>query len=166
VSESPDVRIEPADRDDLPEILAMQKCAFQEQADMYDAPDIPPMVETVEEMARDRERGTFLKAVAPDGRIVGTVRSHREDATCHIARLAVDPDWQNRGLGARLLAAAEAAYPNAARYELFTGGRSEKNLYLYRKHGYREFRRRSVSETTDLAYLEKPGPGQPGEQNR
>jgi ribosomal protein S18 acetylase RimI-like enzyme len=157
-----DIRIQPADHADLTDILRLQKQAFQEQVQIYDHPAMPPMRETEEEMARDLERGAFLKAVVPEGRIVGTVRSRLEDGTCHVARLAVHPDWQNRGLGTRLLEAAEAQFPEAGRYELYTGHRSEKNLYLYRKHGYREFRRESVNETTDLVFLEKPGPARHG----
>lgn len=151
------IQIVPAQPEDLDEILRIQRLAFQEQVDIYDAPEMPPMVETLEDMERDLGACSFLKAVAPDGRIVGSVRSRRDGDTCHVARLAVHPDWQNRGLGTRLLLAAEACHADASRYELLTGHRSDKNLHIYRKHGYRIFRRESVSDTTDLVYMEKPG---------
>jgi hypothetical protein len=41
------------------------------------------------------------------------------------------------------------------RYELFTGHRSARNLYLYRKLGYREFKRIPVNESIILVFLEK-----------
>ncbi len=40
-------------------------------------------------------------------------------------------------------------------FELFTGHLSGKNLYLYEKSGYREFRRERVSVNLELIYLEK-----------
>jgi PPOX class probable F420-dependent enzyme len=49
-------------------------------------------------------------------------------------------------------------YLNAERYpayELFTGHRSARNLYLYRKLGYREFKRVPVNDWIILVSLEK-----------
>jgi hypothetical protein len=40
------------------------------------------------------------------------------------------------------------------RYELFTGHRSERNLYLYAKLGYRQFKREPVHEALTVVYLE------------
>jgi hypothetical protein len=48
----------------------------------------------------------------------------------------------------------ENAMP-ASRYELFTGHKSKRNLYLYKKLGYCEFRREKVSENLSLVFLEK-----------
>src|SRR5215469_8480676 len=41
------------------------------------------------------------------------------------------------------------------RYELFTGHRTARNLYLYRKLGYREFKRLPVNDRIVLVFLEK-----------
>ena len=43
--------------------------------------------------------------------------------------------------------AIEQHFKIADRYELFTGHKSARNLYLYQKLGYREFKRISVNET-------------------
>ena len=63
--------------------------------------------------------------------------------------------YYRRGIGSRLMAALEAAVPEARRFELFTGHRSEGNLRLYARLGYREFRRQSVNERLTLVYMEK-----------
>ncbi len=96
----------------------------------------------------------ILKAVV-DGSVAGAVRMHEDGGTCHVGRLIVDPDRQNRGLGSALLRAVEARCAPGTRLELFTGHRSERNLYLYTKHGYREFRREPVTPTLTFVYLEK-----------
>jgi hypothetical protein len=41
------------------------------------------------------------------------------------------------------------------RFELFTSERSERNMYLYVKFGYREFKRVPLNEKTTLVFLEK-----------
>jgi hypothetical protein len=41
------------------------------------------------------------------------------------------------------------------RYELFTGQRSARNLYLYQKLGYREFKRISVKDSIILVFFER-----------
>jgi ribosomal protein S18 acetylase RimI-like enzyme len=78
-----------------------------------------------------------------------------DDGTCHIGKLIVHPDHQNRGIGTRLLRAAEDQFPEADRYELFTGHKSVKNLHIYQKNGYRIFKRRAVSEKLTLVFLQK-----------
>jgi tRNA (guanine37-N1)-methyltransferase len=75
------------------------------------------------------------------GRLVGSVRgrAHPDDATIwQIGRLMVAPDLQGRGLGRALLAFAEVQAPSGtAAYWLNTGSRSDRNLRIYRKAGYR-----------------------------
>ena len=41
------------------------------------------------------------------------------------------------------------------RYELFTGHRSARNLYLYQKLGYHEFKRVPVKDSIILVFFEK-----------
>ncbi len=41
------------------------------------------------------------------------------------------------------------------RFELFTGYKSKKNLYLYKKLGYSIFRRKRISPKPPLVYLQK-----------
>jgi ribosomal protein S18 acetylase RimI-like enzyme len=85
------------------------------------------------------------------------VRARLDDGTCHVGRLVVHPRLQRRGLGTRLMREIEASYPDARRYELFTGHLSAANLRLYRRLGYQEFREDAVSPALRLVYLEKPG---------
>ena len=73
-----------------------------------------------------------------EGRLVGAVRARREGEVWDIGRIMVVPDLQGRGLGRLLLEHIEAvAAPEATSYLLFTGARSEDNLRMYRKAGYR-----------------------------
>jgi ribosomal protein S18 acetylase RimI-like enzyme len=148
------VNVQRATVDDAREILALQELAYQSEAELYDVWDIPPLTQTLAEMERDLEQKHALKIVH-ETRIVGSVRAYQQDGTCHIGRLIVHPAHQNRGLGTRLMREIEAAYPHAERYQLFTGHKSARNLYLYGRLGYAEFRRETVSSKLTIVYLEK-----------
>ncbi|MBN2387775.1 MAG: GNAT family N-acetyltransferase [Anaerolineales bacterium] len=151
------VEFQAAAREDLADILMLQKAAYQSEAVLNNDFNIPPLIQTLEGITDEFGRRTFLKVLV-DGQLAGSVRAHVEDGTCHIGRLVVAPGRQNLGLGTRLLAAIEAHFPDVSRYELFTSARSLRNLHLYRRAGYREFRRQPLNETTHLVYLEKEAP--------
>ncbi len=161
--------VQPAEPGDAAEILALQKLAYHDEAAIYDEFGIPPLTQTLDEMRADLEQQTCLKATI-DGRIAGSVRAYLSEGTCFIGRLIVHPDLQNRGIGTRLMNEIEHLFSHAARFELFTGHLSERNLYLYRKLGYRPFKEGRISDALTLVYLEKtpPAPGpdrEPGGTN-
>jgi len=147
------VTIAPATEKDLEAILALQKLAYQSEAQRYDDFDLPPLRQTLDEIQADFARMAFFKATAGE-RIVGSVRGYAKDGTCYIGRLIVHPDVQNRGIGARLMQTLEQHFSTAQRFELFTGHKSEPALHLYRKLGYREFKRQAMATHT-VVFLEK-----------
>jgi phosphoribosylanthranilate isomerase len=148
------VRIESAVLKDAVEILALQKLAYQSEAELNDDYSIPPLTQTLPELEAEIDRQCVLKAVEND-RIIGSVRAEISGGTCRIGRLIVHPERQNQGIGTQLMYAVESRFAEAERYELFTSERSERNLNLYRKMGYREFKREPLNERVTLVYLEK-----------
>jgi ribosomal protein S18 acetylase RimI-like enzyme len=148
------MKIEKALVDDAEEILSLQKAAYRSEAEIYDDVTIPPLTQTLEEIRKDFENQMFLKAVI-DGKIVGSVRGFVKEGTCHVGRLIVHPGYQNQGIGAQLMNRIEEAFKEAAKFELFTGHRSERNLYLYRKLGYQSFKEIKANEKLTIVYLEK-----------
>ena len=140
--------------EDADEILAVQKQAFMEEAEMYDDFHIPPLTETLEEVRSKFQTHVFLKATL-GGKIVGSVRAHEKDGNCFVGRLVVSPSFQNRGVGTRLLEGIEKSFPACGRFELFTGDSSAKNIHLYEKQGYRRFKVEKVDEEFSFVFLEK-----------
>ena len=125
---------------DVPELLTLSRACWVTEALANDTLDIPPLVETLEETAAGIAEWTTWTLRA-GGRLVGSVRGRvapDDDSLWQIGRLMVAPDLQGRGLGRALLAFAEAqAPPGTAAYWLNTGARSDRNLRIYRKAGYR-----------------------------
>ena len=87
--------------------------------------------------------------------IVGSVRGSIEKGTAYIRRLIVIPEYQNKGIGKRLMQAIEQHFKSANRYELFTGHKSTRNLHLYQKLGYYEFKRMPINDSLTMVFLEK-----------
>lgn len=138
---------------ELHEILALQKLAYISEAEIYNDFNLPPLVQTLEELEEEAKKSIVLKAVEHSC-IVGSVRAFENNGTCYIGKLIVHPQYQNKGIGKKLIRAVEN-HIVSQRYELFTGHLSLKNLALYEKLGYRSFKEEIVNEGLRLVYLEK-----------
>ena len=148
-----DYKISVATSGDLEQILYLQKCCYLLEAEIYNDYTIPPITQKMEDIQHDFEKQTILK-LEYNHKIIGSVRGFENDGTCFIGKLIVDKEYQNKGLGKLLLEAIENKFPDAKRYELFTGYKSDKNLYLYRKLGYRDFKM-EIKGGISIVFLEK-----------
>lgn len=146
--------IERAITSDAEEILSLQKLAYKSEAEIYNDFNIPPLVQTLREITADFERQIFLKATI-NGKIIGSVRAFAEEETCYVGRLIVHPDFQNQGIGTKLMNEIESLFKTCRRFELFTGNKSERNIYLYQKIGYKIFKTEKISDNITFVYLEK-----------
>jgi ribosomal protein S18 acetylase RimI-like enzyme len=148
------VIIELACLQDAEEILELQKIAYLSEAEIYDDYSIPPLKQTIEQIKADFETRLFLKA-STKARIVGSVKGHMEEETCFIERLVVHPEFRKQGIGTQLIKEIEARFERARRYELFTGHKSEDNLRLYKRLGYKPCKEKKISDSVTLVFMEK-----------
>lgn len=146
--------IEKATLDDAEDILSLQKLAYRSEAEIYDDFTIPPLTQTLEEIRRDFDNQIFLKAVI-NGNIIGSVRAFIKDGTCFIGRLIVHPDFQNHGIGTQLMNRIEECFKEVQRFEIFTGHKSNRNLRLYEKLGYKRFKTVQANDKLTIVYLDK-----------
>jgi ech hydrogenase subunit C len=167
-----------ADRSDAPEILALQKIAYQSEAELYGDDSLPALQQTLEDLEEDFERMPqreasllgargaqdsaatstdriiFLKAVV-NGKIIGSVRGYAVDNTAYLSRLIVHPYFRKRGIGRRLLDEIEQAFPDADRFETKTGHHSKRNLYQLSQRGYQTFKTEPFTPAITWVYLQK-----------
>jgi ribosomal protein S18 acetylase RimI-like enzyme len=146
--------IEPAQEQDLSEILVLQKISYRTEAELYDDWNIAPLAQTLPRFQTEFGTKIILKAV--DGpEIVGSVRGYVREQTGFIERLITHPGRQNQGIGTALLAALEARMKDATRFRLFTGHLSVRNIAFYQKRGYLEFKREPVNDKLVFLWFEK-----------
>lgn len=149
-------RIRPITVDDAGEVLTLQRAAFVQEALIYDAVDMPPLTQTLDEVRAELEDN--LGCVALDGeRMVGCVRARVDGDLLLIGRIAIAPDQQGSGLGTALLSAVEerGREAGATTAELFTGSLSEANLRLYEREGFEESERVPGDDGTAQVFLRK-----------
>lgn len=149
-----DYKILKADITDVAEILEVQLAAYRVVAQWYGVYDIPPLLETIEDLAALFDTDTFMKAVV-DRRLAGSVRAYEKNGTCFIGRLGVLPEFQGHGIGTSLMAAIEQQF-DVCRYELFTGAEVAGNIALYEKLGYKIFKQTDYGcGDIKVVYMEK-----------
>lgn len=146
--------IEKAMVSDAEEILSLQKISYISEAEIYNDFNIPPLVQTLEQIKMEFDNHIFFK-VLQDGKIIGSVRVSVFDGVCTIFKLIVHPDFQNRGIGTSMIRKIEELLCEYKRFEIFTGHKSERNIYLYQKLGYKLYKTEKVTDSLDIVYLAK-----------
>ena len=143
-----------AEKEDLQKILDLQYLAYQSEARLFDNQDIPPLKQTLADVENEYQKGMILKALDEGETIIGSVRAFCDSGTVYIGKLMVHPSKQGQGIGTKLLLEMEKQCPNQ-RYELFTSTKSERNIALYQKLGYKIFDEEQVTEELRFVYMEK-----------
>ena len=149
--------ISPARKEDLEEILALQKIAFVDEARQIGIMDIPALKQDLKSIQEEFEMHTFLKCTFK-GKIVGSVRGYTKQETTYLGKLFVDSSYRQRGIGSALVQALCAALP-AKRYEIFTSEKSCENIALYEKLGFVEYKREKLKGfPIQAVFLQKQQP--------
>ncbi|MDR0792516.1 MAG: GNAT family N-acetyltransferase [Chitinophagaceae bacterium] len=144
-----------AEENDLKIILALQKKCYLSEAVIYNDYNIEPLMQTLDSLCEEYLKGTvFLKGLINE-KIVASVRGIIKEDTAYIGKLMVSANYQNNQLGQLMMKAIENYFDRCKKYELFTGHKSEKNLYLYKKIGYTKFSKKIVNENLTLIFLRK-----------
>ncbi|MCW3491760.1 GNAT family N-acetyltransferase [Microbacterium sp. SSM24] len=151
-----DIDIRAIAPEDAGETLTLQRAAFVQEALIYDSVQMPPLIQSLEELRAELVEN--LGCVAREsGRMLGAVRARADGDLLLIGRIAIAPDVQGRGIGSRLLEAVEKRGREAGcrEAELFTGSLSEANLRLYERTGYRETTRVDGDDGIEQVFLRK-----------
>jgi GNAT superfamily N-acetyltransferase len=147
---------------DAGEILTLQRAAYVSEAQAHSDLDLPPLRESLEEVASELADPEVLALGLRDyaHRLVAAVRVRVRAAAPTVAevrRLTVVPDRQGQGLGSHLLVELEQWLPTeVAELRLFTGEHSARGLHLYSRLGYTETHRTCAPAGYSLVHFAKP----------
>src|SRR5690606_38594007 len=139
----------PADFEQTAELLAMIRCAF---AYMDGRIDPPSSIHRLTETALQHKCAAEIGILASvDGRIAGCVFIAERDDHFYLGKLAVDPEFQGRGIGGRLVAEAERIAGECGKpiIELQTRVELEANHAAFARMGFSE-----VGRTAHDGYLQ------------
>ncbi|MEU0690958.1 GNAT family N-acetyltransferase [Streptomyces uncialis] len=152
------VTISAATERDAEQILKLQYLCYQSEAEVRGDYSIEPLTQPLDSIRAELSAGQVLVARLGE-EVVASVRGTvDEDGVAHIGKLIVHPRMRGHGLGGRLLGAIEERLRTAReakRFQLFTGHHSDRNLRLYRKHGYAPVRSHQVDDRLTLVTLTK-----------
>jgi ribosomal protein S18 acetylase RimI-like enzyme len=136
-------------------VASLVREGFRSEAERYGV-EIPPMRETASDLVASLADGDVVLVARLGGEPVGTVRGHvREDGSVMVRRLAVLPSARRRGVARDLMSVLEAAYPQVARFEIFTGVETAPAIALYESLGYVRTREEEQMPGVRIVYLEK-----------
>jgi len=137
------------------EVLTVQRAAFVSEARLYGTVEIPPLIESHDELRRELEANLIIGAFL-GSRLVGSARLTVDGTTGWISRVAVAPDQQGRGVGRGLLDALEGAAPaGVVGFRLAAAGASAANIAMYERRGYREVGRQPDAVGIEVVVMAK-----------
>jgi len=143
-----------AEKSDAPEIMALQKNAGQCEAEIYNNENLPALQQTLGELQNDFDGAVFIKAVV-NGKIIGSVRGQASNGSALVSGISVHPYFKRRDIGRRLVDEIEKAFPDAKRFEAFTGRPNTHGLQLLGQAGYQEFKTEPFTPAITWVYLQK-----------
>ena len=146
-------RLDLSDTEIAAQLLALQRRAYRVEADLVGSDDIPPLHETMEELASSGE--TFLGALLDDV-VVGAISWKLVEGTLDIHRLVVDPAQFRSGIGASLVRAALAAEPTATSAIVQTGAANDPARRLYLSEGFEQVDEIEAAPGLRVARFRKP----------
>lgn len=125
------------DEEELREVLELQRLSFNEVAKLIGNYDLLPLRQTLSQIKEEFEKGIILKCLNDDYSIMGSVRGYIDNSNiCHIGKLIVHPNFQNRGIGKALMHEIENQFASCWKFTLFTGKETPNTFHLYSKIGY------------------------------
>ena len=99
-------------------------------------PGGPPGYKSERWQSRMMRVGKYYK-ILDDYRIIGGfIVFDKGNGHCELGRIFIDPDYQNRGIGAQAIEFMERAFPQARRWTLGTPRWNRRTQHFYEKMGY------------------------------
>jgi len=148
--------IEPAEESDAEALAEVSRRAFEHDVN-YGAPGPggPPGYDSPDWQRKMIRSGRFFKVLEQDRLVGGFVLSRLPDGSVQLGRAFLEPEYQNRGIGAELLRFAEGVFPETEHLVVDTPSWNLRNQHFYEQGGYVKIGEIDVGEGFILFQYEK-----------
>lgn len=116
------------------ELLALQKASYLIEAKLINFYEIPPLLETIDELRECEE--SFL-GYFEGTELAGAVSFTIDRESITICRMVVHPEHFRKGIAQRLLAEVENINSDSSVFKVSTGKENSPAKNLYVKNGYK-----------------------------
>ncbi|CAH8770394.1 GNAT family N-acetyltransferase [Paenibacillus dendritiformis] len=144
--------LERAIKNDAPKLAELQKASFDEESKHFNNNEIggPPGYDSISWQEEMMQICEYLKVLF-NGQIIGGALILIESNHVHnLGRIFIDPNFQNQGIGMKVMKEIERSFPDSTKWWLDTPSWSVKNHHFYTKCGFTK-----VREEGDLYIFEK-----------
>ena len=145
-------RLNLQEMDEAAELLALQKQAYRQEADLIGSDQIPPLHETLEALQQSTE--TFYGYIL-DGQLAGAISYKREGDLLDIYRMMVHPDYVRRGIARAMLHFVEGCEPDIKRIIVSTGSLNTPARTLYERQGFMATAEEEIIPDLWITHFEK-----------
>jgi ribosomal protein S18 acetylase RimI-like enzyme len=136
--------------DEAEDILSVQKVAFKEDLETYKDFETNPATEPIKKLLYKINKNFHYTILIGDKIIGGAELRLDSESECYINRIFLLPEFQNKGLGTRIMNYFENQFPNVKKWTLCTPHKNYRNHRFYEKLGYKKVGEHKVMEGLNL----------------
>jgi ribosomal protein S18 acetylase RimI-like enzyme len=134
------------------QVFGLQKLAYTVEANLIGRSDIPPLLETLQELQSSAE--TFY-GYFKDQVLAAAISYKHDEEVLDIYRLMVHPDYFRQGLAGLLLEFIETQEPQCSHIVVATGSLNTPAIGFYKSRGFREVSSYEVTAGFSITTFEK-----------
>lgn len=140
-------------QEDASELIEARNKSFYD--DYVKFGDCPGYHIPLEDMI-DKIRDFFVFKILHEGKIIGDISVNKlGEGYYWIGCLEIIPEYQNKGLGSKVLGYIDAEFPDAKRWGLDTPVQNERNCRFYEKMGFLMVEDKEITGKLTLRLYEK-----------
>lgn len=143
-----DIKLKKASIEGIGEINRIQKLAFENSYHQYKF--CPAFEATDEQMISFLVKANVYKILLSEV-IIGSIFIYKiTDNHYELDTITIDPQFQNMGVGSKIIGLIEDLYPDAQIWTLSTPEPDGRNRHLYEKLGYKQVETEFINEYLSL----------------
>ncbi|MBU8915201.1 GNAT family N-acetyltransferase [Bacillus sp. FJAT-29953] len=137
------------------ELLKIQKEAFHSDLIKYKDYQTSPATESLD-FFFFRMQNSLHYSILVEGRLAGGICLVKQSKDHHyLYRIFLGSEFQNKGLGSKILHELERQFPKVKKWSLDTPKDNHRNRHFYEKFGYKKIGEQQINEYLTLINYEK-----------